>query len=120
MKDNPPIKRRRYDVAFRAEALRLAAESRSTQAAARAVLQNWHPIQRNTVAVGIIYIFVFKLFTKLSIYYQLPPKSPAPTQRIVADARCRQQPLPVSPRKGAGYGERRIVLNEARTPKQLG
>jgi transposase len=30
-----PRKRRRYDEAFRAEALRLAAESRSTQAAAR-------------------------------------------------------------------------------------
>jgi transposase len=38
MKDSPqPIKRRRYDAAFRAEALRLAAESRSTQAAARAL-----------------------------------------------------------------------------------
>lgn len=35
MKDNPaPTKRRRYDAAFRAEALRLAGESRSTQAAA--------------------------------------------------------------------------------------
>jgi len=32
---NPPRKRRRYDEAFRAEALRLASESRSTQAAAR-------------------------------------------------------------------------------------
>ena len=31
----PPRKRRRYDEAFRAEALRLASESRSTQAAAR-------------------------------------------------------------------------------------
>ena len=38
MKDSPPpIKRRRYDAAFRAEALRLAAESRSTQAAAHAL-----------------------------------------------------------------------------------
>ena len=38
MKDRPrPKKRRRYDVAFRAEALRLASESRSTQAAARAL-----------------------------------------------------------------------------------
>jgi len=32
-----PAKRRRYDAAFRAEALRLAGESRSTQAAARAL-----------------------------------------------------------------------------------
>ena len=42
MIDRPqPIKRRRYDAAFRAEALRLASESRSTQAAARAL--NIHP-----------------------------------------------------------------------------
>ncbi|MET4075380.1 transposase [Hymenobacter sp. UYCo722] len=38
MKDSPqPTKRRRYDAPFRAEALRLAGESRSTQAAARAL-----------------------------------------------------------------------------------
>lgn len=38
MQDNPqPAKRRHYDAAFRAEALRLASESRSTQAAARAL-----------------------------------------------------------------------------------
>ncbi len=38
MKDNPALtKRRRYDAAFRTEALRLTAESRSTQAAARAL-----------------------------------------------------------------------------------
>ena len=36
MKDSPhPAKRRRYDATFRIEALRLAGESRSTQAAAR-------------------------------------------------------------------------------------
>ncbi len=38
MKDTPKLdKRRQYDAAFRAEALRLAAQSRSTQAAARAL-----------------------------------------------------------------------------------
>jgi transposase len=38
MKDRPqPAKRRRYDAAFRAEALRLTGESRSTQAAACAL-----------------------------------------------------------------------------------
>ena len=38
MKASPqPATRRRYDAAFRAEALRLASESRSTQAAARAL-----------------------------------------------------------------------------------
>ena len=37
MENTPTPKRRRYDAAFRAEALRLAAESRSAQAAARAL-----------------------------------------------------------------------------------
>ena len=38
MKDTPkPVNRHEYDVAFRAEALRLAAQSRSTQVAARAL-----------------------------------------------------------------------------------
>ena len=38
MKDSlPPATRWRYDAAFRAETLRLATESRSTQAAARAL-----------------------------------------------------------------------------------
>ena len=36
-RQSPPSKRRRYDDAFRTEALRLAGESRSTQAAARAL-----------------------------------------------------------------------------------
>ena len=35
-----PTTRRKYDAAFRAEALRLASESRSTQAAARALNVN--------------------------------------------------------------------------------
>lgn len=37
MEKAPPTKRPRYDAAFRAEALRLATESRSTLAAARAL-----------------------------------------------------------------------------------
>ena len=41
MEKTPAPKRRRYDAAFRAEALRLAGESRSTPAAARAL--NIHP-----------------------------------------------------------------------------
>ena len=41
IKDSPrPAKRRRHDAAFRAEALRLAGESRSTRAAARALNTN--------------------------------------------------------------------------------
>ena len=37
MEKTPPLKRPRYDAAFRAEAPRLAAQSRSAQAAARAL-----------------------------------------------------------------------------------
>ena len=37
MEKSPPTKRPRYDAAFRTEALRLASESRSTLAAARAL-----------------------------------------------------------------------------------
>ena len=37
MEKAPPMKRPRYDAAFRAEALRLASESRSALAAARAL-----------------------------------------------------------------------------------
>ena len=37
MEKAPPPKRQRYDAAFRTEALRLARESRSAQAAARAL-----------------------------------------------------------------------------------
>jgi len=40
MEKAPPTKRPRYDAAFRAEALRLASESRSTLAAARALNSN--------------------------------------------------------------------------------
>ena len=37
MEKAPPPKRPRYDAAFRVQALRLASESRSTRAAARAL-----------------------------------------------------------------------------------
>lgn len=59
MKDSPqPAKRRRYDAAFRAEALRLAEQSRSTQAAARALninpklLYKWQKEALTPVAVA--------------------------------------------------------------------
>ena len=44
MEKAPPTKRPRYDSAFRAKALRLASESRSTQAAARALTIDAKPI----------------------------------------------------------------------------
>ena len=60
MKDSPPpTKRRRYDAAFRAEALRLASESRSTQAAARALninpkrLYQWQKAAQAPVAAAL-------------------------------------------------------------------
>ena len=59
MKDSPPpAERRRYDAAFRAEALRLASASRSTQAAARALnsspklLYNWQQETLTPVAAA--------------------------------------------------------------------
>ena len=60
MKDTPkPDKRRKYDAAFRAEALRLAAQSRSTQAAARALnidpkrLYQWQKAAQTPVAAAL-------------------------------------------------------------------
>ena len=54
-----PDKRRKYDVAFRAEALRLAEQSRSTQAAARALnidpkrIYQWHKAAQTPVAAAL-------------------------------------------------------------------
>ena len=60
MKDTPkPDKRRKYDAAFRAEALRLAEQSRSTQAAARALnidpkrLCQWQKNAQTPVAAAL-------------------------------------------------------------------
>ena len=60
MKDTPkPNKRRKYDAAFRAEALRLAAQSRSTQAAARALnidpkrIYQWQKAVQTPVAAAL-------------------------------------------------------------------
>ena len=54
-----PTTRRKYDAAFRAEALRLAGESRSTQAAARALninpklLYKWQKEAQTPVAAAL-------------------------------------------------------------------
>ena len=60
MKDLPkPDKRRKYDAAFRAEALRLAEQSRSTQAAARALnidpkrIYQWQKAAQTPVAAAL-------------------------------------------------------------------
>ena len=60
MKDtSKPDKRRKFDAAFRAEALRLAAQSRSTQAAARAPniapkrLYQWQKAAQTPVAATL-------------------------------------------------------------------
>jgi transposase len=60
MNDTPkPDKRRKYDAAFRAEALRLAAQSRSTQAAARALnidpkrIYQWQKEAQTPVAAAL-------------------------------------------------------------------
>ncbi len=60
MKDVPkPDKRRKYDAVFRAEALRLAEQSRSTQAAARALnidpkrIYQWQKAAQTPVAAAL-------------------------------------------------------------------
>ena len=60
MKDLPkPDKSRKYDAAFRAEALRLAEQSRSTQAAARALnidpkcIYQWQKAAQTPVAAAL-------------------------------------------------------------------
>ena len=60
MKQTPkPDNRRSYDAAFRAEALRLAEQSRSTQAAARALniepkrLDQWQKAAQTPVAAAV-------------------------------------------------------------------
>ena len=60
MKDTPkPDKRRKYDAAFRAEALRLGEQSRSAQAAARALnidpkrIYQWQKTAQTTVAAAL-------------------------------------------------------------------
>jgi transposase len=60
MKDTPkPDKRRKYDAAFRAEALRLAEQSRSTQAAARALnidpkrIYQWQKTAQTPIAAAL-------------------------------------------------------------------
>ena len=60
MKDTPkPDNRRKYDAVFRAEALRLAEQSRSTQAAARALnidpkrIYQWQKAAQTPVAAAL-------------------------------------------------------------------
>ena len=60
MKDTPkPDNRRKYDAVFRAEALRLAAQSRSAQAAARALnidpkrIYQWQKAAQTPVAAAL-------------------------------------------------------------------
>ena len=59
MKETPKPDNRKYDAAFRAEALRLAEQSRSTQAAARALnidpkrLYQWQKAAQTPVAAAL-------------------------------------------------------------------
>ena len=58
-RQSPPTKRRRYDAAFRAEALRLASESRSIQAVACALnidpkrLYQWQKVAQTPVVAAL-------------------------------------------------------------------
>ncbi|HEX8428087.1 transposase [Hymenobacter sp.] len=88
MKDTPkPDKRRKYDAAFRAEALRLAEQSRSTQAAARALnidpkrIYQWQRTAQTPVAA--------------SLGAALDPDTAAELRQLRADNRRQAQELAI-------------------------
>jgi transposase len=108
MKDSPqPAKRRRYDAAFRAEALRLASESRSTQAAARALnidpkrLYRWQKEALTPVAAAR--------------GAELDPAAAAELRQLRAANRRQAQELEISKKAIASKRLRRVI---SQTPDQ--
>lgn len=88
MKDSShPPKRRRYDAAFRAEALRLAGESRSTQAAARAL----------NINSKLLYKWQKEAFTPVAAARgaELDPATAAELRQLRALARRQAQELAI-------------------------
>ena len=88
MKDSPqPLKRRRYDATFRAEALRLAGESRSTQAAARAL----------TISPKLLYKWQKEALTPVAAARgaELDPATAAERRQLRALARRQAQELDI-------------------------
>ena len=108
MKDTPkPDRRRKYDAAFRAEALRLAAQSRSTQAAARALnidpkrLYQWQKAAQMPVVAAL--------------GAELDPDTAAELRQRRALARRQAQELDISKKAIASKRLRRVI---SQTPDQ--
>ena len=108
MKDTPkPDNRRKYDAAFRAEALRLAAQSRSTQAAARALnidpkrLYQWQKAAQTPVAAAL--------------GAQLNPATAAELRQLRAVNRRQAQELEILKKAIASKRLRRVI---SQTPDQ--
>jgi len=108
MKDTPkPDKRRKYDAAFRAESLRLAAQSRSTQAAARALnidpkrLYQWQKAALTPVAA--------------SLGAALDPVTAAELRQLRALARRQAQELDILKKAIASKRFRRVI-SQTETP----
>ena len=108
MKDTPkPDKRRKYDAAFRAEALRLAAQSRSTQAAARALnidpkrIYQWQKAAQTPVAAAL--------------GAQLDPATAAELRQLRAVNRRQAQELDILKKAIASKRLRRVI---SQTPDQ--
>ena len=108
MKDTPkPDNRRKYDAAFRAEALRLAAQSRSAQAAARALnidpkrLYQWQKAAQTPVAAAL--------------GAALDPATAAELRQLRALARRQAQELDMLKKAIASKRLRRVI---SQTPDQ--
>ena len=108
MKNTPkPDNRRKYDAAFRAEALRLAAQSRSTQAAARALnidpkrIYQWQKAAQTPVAAAL--------------GTQLDPATVAELRQLRAVNRRQAQELEILKKAIASKRFRRVI---SQTPDQ--
>ncbi|GAB2696112.1 hypothetical protein GCM10011495_26730 [Hymenobacter frigidus] len=108
MEDTPkPDKRRTYDAAFRAEALRLAEQSRSTQAAARALnidpkrICQWQKAAQTPVAAAL--------------GAALDPATAAELRQLRALARWQAQKLDILEKAVASKRLRRVI---SQTPDQ--
>jgi transposase len=102
MKDSPlPTKRRRYDAAFRAEALRLAGESRSTQAAARAL----------NINVKLLYKWQKEALTPVAAAQgaELDPATAAELRQLRATNRRQAQELEILKKAIASKRFRRVI-----------
>ena len=102
MKDSPqPAKRRRYDASFRVEALRLAGESRSTQAVARAL----------NISPKLLYKWQKEALTLVAAARgaDLDPATAAELRQLRALARRQAQELDILKKAIASKRFRRVI-----------